>query len=462
MFSKLKAARKKGQQGIALLMVLASIALLSAMVVEFAYNSHISYSMARNNLDRLKAYYLARSGLEFAKLQVKIEKDIRQQLSKYAKYLEGVVGSEPICQLMPFSTGLLRGFVPSTAGEAEGEPGGTEEGAKEGEGEGEEAEMELGFEGIMAAAAAGDFLSFEGDFSVSCNVEDSKINVNHFRNLKPNAPIHENDKINPYEHHKRLVESLLVSPQYNKIFGKEPEKRRQLVNNIADWVDKNTLVDEQPGVQGGYEDQYYRDAPYTVKNGKFSTPGELLLVAGMNDDIFDKLAWNITIYGDDKVNVCLGDDELVKAFVIRYSNSSRELDPILPDNEELLTLVLAAVREACLTPLPKPNEVANAIREILGLPRESVAASSGRGRAGSRRRRTTGDDEESERGEEEGEAEEGPPPLKSLTEQIVTENRYYSFDLTGSSGDIILRIKAIMNTEDKDPEKWQTLFYKVQ
>ena len=69
--------RRLGESGVALLMVLGSVAILTTMVVEFAYNSHIAYTMTRNNLDRLKAYYLARSGMGFAKLQVKIEKDIR-------------------------------------------------------------------------------------------------------------------------------------------------------------------------------------------------------------------------------------------------------------------------------------------------------------------------------------------------------------------------------------------------
>jgi len=138
------------------------------------------------------------------------------------------------------------------------------------------------------------------------------------------------------------------------------------------------------------------------------------------------------------------------------------MDPIMPDNEELLTLVLAAVSEACLTPLPKPNDVANAIREILGLPREAAAAAPRTASRTRRQRRAEGAEEAEEETEGENEEEAGPPPLKTLTEQIVTENRFYSFDLTGSSGDIILRIKAIVNTEDKDPDKWQTLYYKVQ
>jgi len=443
---------RKRQEGIALLMVLSTIALLTTLVVDFGYNSHIAYTMASNNRDRLQAYYLTRSALGFARLQVKIEKDIRSQLAKYAKYLEGVVGSEPICTLMPFSTGLLRGF---TDGAAEGGlEGGAEdsgetvptEGVEEGAGGG------LQFEGIMAAAAASDFLSFEGDFSVSCYVEDSKMNLNYFRQLNPEEPIPEEEEVNDYERHKRLLESLLAGSAYNEFFEDTPEKRRELVNNIADWVDTNNLVDEQPGFQGGYEDQYYQDRSYTVKNGKMSTPGELLLIEGMSDDIYNKLYSNVTIYGDDKINVCLADDEMVKAFVVRYSNTTAEIDPILPDNDELLAEILDAVRQACLTPLPKANEVANAIRGILGLEPEAAVKETK-----SKSKTKTAKKDEDKEGDE-----EKKPVAKTLTEQIVTENRYYSFDLTGSAGDIILRVRAVLHVEDKDPEKWPLLFYKVQ
>ncbi len=439
------------------MMVLGSIVLLTAMVVEFAYNSHVTYTMAHNDLDRLKAYYLARSALGFAKLQVKIEKDIRKQLANYAKYLAGVVGSEPICKMMPFSTDLLRGVL----------GGGLmapEEGAADEAGAGDEGEEpsepsdDMSFEGIMAAAAAGDFLEFDGNFAVSCDVEDRKMNLNFFYGLAAEEPVDQETRVNSYESHKRLLESLLTGEDFEEYFEDEPEKRRKLVNNIADWVDTNTLVDESPGFQSGYEDRAYEEFGYKVKNGKFSTPGELLLVTGMTDEIYQKLSPNVTIYGDEKVNVCLADEEMVKAFVIRYSNTTEEVDPILPDNSELLDEIVAAVQQACLTPVPKALEVANAIRTVLNLPPETSSTASTSTSSSS----SSSSSQSTSQSGSAGTQTQTPTVSKKLTEQISTENRFYSFDLTGSSGDIILNIKAILHTEDKDPNKWKMLFFRVQ
>ncbi len=455
--------KNKKQAGVALMMVLSSIAMLTTLVVEFAYNSHVTSTMASNNLNRLQAHYLARSAMSFAKLQVQIEKDIRKQLKNYAKYLSGVIGSEPVCKILPFSTGLLRGGLGDIEGEAdtdqvkdelEASPEGTEDSAGEGE--------ELEFEGILQAAAAGDFLSFDGDFSVNCDVEDKKINLNYFSQLNPESEVNEDTQVNAYESHKRLVESLLAGTDYEPYFEDDPSLRRTLVNNISDWVDTNNLVDESPGFQGGYEDQKYSDLSYSVKNGKYSTVRELLMVSGMTDDIYKLLAPNVTIYGDDKINICLAEDPMIKAFVVRYSNTTPDVDPIAPDNDELLDEIIAAVRQVCLTPVPKANEVANAIREKMGLEAESatVGSNPGKGKGKTTGKKTTAKTNPND-GSQQGNIAGAQAP-KALTQQISVESRYYSFDLTGSAGDIILNIKAVLNTEDADPTKWPLLYYRVE
>ena len=163
----------KNESGVALVIVLSALVMLSTVVVEFAYNSHISFTMAANERDRLQSYYLARSALSFAKLQISLEKDLRQQFSKYSKYLQGVVSSDPFCKQMPFSTELFRGIL--GVGEEEGEE--VEEGEEGGAGS-------LAGLGIMGGIDAADFLSFQGDFSVECDDEQGKINLNYFRDVE--------------------------------------------------------------------------------------------------------------------------------------------------------------------------------------------------------------------------------------------------------------------------------------
>jgi hypothetical protein len=86
--------------------------ILTTMVVEFAYNAHVGYDLASAERDRLKSFYLARSGYNLARLELKFEKDIR---ARFASQLKGMKGSgvtaDPLCKQIPLSTGLLKGLA---------------------------------------------------------------------------------------------------------------------------------------------------------------------------------------------------------------------------------------------------------------------------------------------------------------------------------------------------------------
>jgi general secretion pathway protein K len=56
----------KNDRGVALLIVLLVTALLTALIVEFAYGTRVSLRSAVNYRDRERAYFLARSGVNFA------------------------------------------------------------------------------------------------------------------------------------------------------------------------------------------------------------------------------------------------------------------------------------------------------------------------------------------------------------------------------------------------------------
>ncbi|MDO8643949.1 MAG: hypothetical protein Q7S00_03150, partial [bacterium] len=103
------------QRGVALIMALGSIVVLTALAVEFGFNSHVAYSMAKNEQDRLQAYYMARSALQFAKMEIQLEKEVRQKFSGIMQ--QAGVSNQPLCQQVPFDTLLLRGLLPSTDAE---------------------------------------------------------------------------------------------------------------------------------------------------------------------------------------------------------------------------------------------------------------------------------------------------------------------------------------------------------
>ena len=108
----------RNERGIALLLVLSAIAILTVAVVEFTYDTRIQYRIAVNNKERLQAYYLAKSGLNLSKVVLKYSKDAESMIEK-----AGEAGMslklEPLYRMMPLSSSLLRGML---TGESDGAP----------------------------------------------------------------------------------------------------------------------------------------------------------------------------------------------------------------------------------------------------------------------------------------------------------------------------------------------------
>lgn len=96
------------------------------------------------------------------------------------------------------------------------------------------------------------------------------------------------------------------APQYvlKNLFEKEAglgaDEAGAIADCILDWVDQDDSLHKD-----GKESDYYEflSEPYPCKNGYFEAPEELLLVSGMTREIFDKVKYLITIYGNGTVNV---------------------------------------------------------------------------------------------------------------------------------------------------------------
>ena len=418
----------KNEKGVALILVLSALVMLSTVVVEFAYNAHIAFITAANERDRLQAYYLARSAMNFAKLQISLEKALRQRFSKYSKYLQGYISSEPFCKQLPFSTTLFRGLMDMAGGEEE-------------EGLPEELEEEGGAGGLMGLGVMGsinaeDLLSFEGDFSIECDDEQGRINLNYFRDVEKKADI--SGEGNAYEAHKKLLENLMAQGSFEKILENRKDDIRDIVNNIADWVDSNDRINEAPGISGGYENSVFAksDVDYKVKNGKFFTIAELLLIEGIGDDLYKALLPHVTVYGDDKLNPCLASDDMIVSFVMRYSEQDPSVPVISSDKDERVSLILEDVHEACMNPSPNVNDVAQAITSRLGT-------------------------QETQATEEKGKTTKKTTQSSSLASQLTTTNRFYRLNLVGTVGDISMRIQAILDTKGAI-SNWKLLYYRVE
>lgn len=77
---------------------------------------------------------------------------------------------------------------------------------------------------------------------------------------------------------------------------------QELAASIIDWRDGDSGLSIP---LGSAEDSYYRylSTPYEAKDSDFEVLEEVLLVKGMEEDIFERLKDYITIYGDGKINI---------------------------------------------------------------------------------------------------------------------------------------------------------------
>lgn len=434
------------QRGIALVMVLAAIAVLSMIAIEFVFDTNINYRLALNEKERLNAYYLAKSAINLMRLELKFDKAYRSMLagSAASQYMTSNLGG-PLCQQIPMSTALLRGVFLG------GGEGGAEEGAVAPEGESEEAlkikEAKEAVGTSFEEGTAKQFLEFEGDFEGDCKDEQTKFNLNVFFGQDPAQQVLSG--LNSYDSFKQLLYQFLSNDKYKELFGeRRDEEIKNAVKNIADWVDKNEEVNEAAGSTMGRELAVYagRKDETKIKNTKFLTLDELYLVEGVKDDWFTTLKDDFTIYGDNKVDVCLASDDVVSALILQYVSNNPKIPPISPTNKEKLSQLVTAVKNACVGANPSPQQIAQALDQALGVTQEATGAQT----TLPQQQPTT------------------TTPATTSSEStgfaslITTTSRFYSLKGTGRLKDTVVNIVTVVDANSTNPKSWKTLYWRVE
>lgn len=160
------------------------------------------------------------------------------------------------------------------------------------------------------------FLDFDGDFSAHVEGEDCKINLNMFSSHATGQALQEMATA-------QVVYRLLTGTEQDEQWLRDRNiDPWDLIGNIVDWVDADGSVSTG---KGGYEDDLYNrlSSPYLSKNAPFDTSEELRLVAGWQDEVYDRYADKLTIYGNQKINVNCADREVIAAML--QANSPRLL-----------------------------------------------------------------------------------------------------------------------------------------
>ena len=283
--------RAHRRSGIALLVAITTLLVLTVVVSELAYISRVRFLTAYHQRDRVQAYWVARSGVNIYTLILVADKQIGNQVKQFA----GDMGFSSLWQMIPvLNTGLMRMlFTSGGAGASDlGDIDETdmEQFAQTGQVSDEVAEASR--EGSGSLFADRNFLDFEGDFSAEVTDNESKIDVNQFSG--ETEPI-QSSPVGQYLY-------ALMSGEDNELWLRERNLDRwELIGNLRDWVDADNL---RSSGQGGYEDNLYntQTPPYLTKNAKFDTISEIRLVEGWQDEVFERFGQYLTIYANGKSN----------------------------------------------------------------------------------------------------------------------------------------------------------------
>jgi len=286
--AKRKRIKKRARErGIALVMVMGAIAILTVMLAEFQDETSAELAAATAQRDSLQAEYMARSAVNLSRLLIASEPTMRKAISPLFMLMKKTPPQLPVWE---FSDRLLGAFNDEESGKDFARTVGID--ISQGK--------NLGMPG--------------GRYELVIVDEDAKINVNL-------------GAANDIAHIRLAKEIMgLIGPlQYNQLFEQRDgsgqfNDRLSTCAAIIDWAD----VDEQrfncdtqqttSAQNSGVEDAWYQllPKPYRRKNSPFDSLEEVHMVRGVSEDFWstfiDPDPTNpkkrvLTVWGSGAVNV---------------------------------------------------------------------------------------------------------------------------------------------------------------
>lgn len=253
----LKIGSPKNNKGIALLTAISALTLMTYIAMEVTYDTQVEYVINSQHLNRIKAYYAARSGIDISLLRIKIYQTVQQKLGKNlpANGMLEQIWQFPLMWPLTLPEGLNA------------------------------------VDKDQIKDKTKDSL-LDSSFITSISDEGSKIDLSNL--------------VSPSESLREITKKQILALFENKVkadedFAKQYSGYRfeNLVNNIADWMSNKNESLNGGDKRSPYRDRGTEDFP---PNRNFRTMQEIRLVAGMTDEFFQILEKQVTIYGVRGIN----------------------------------------------------------------------------------------------------------------------------------------------------------------
>jgi len=290
---------RRSKAGVALLMTISSVMLMSILVTEIAYSAIQRATVAAQYRDEVAAELLARSGLQFHHMILIASQTIGQSPAVAAISRASGSNSPELWQAIPFiDTRFLRMVIvdaPTSVDDVEGvaDAGGlTDEQIEESRSEG-------------SSLSRRSFLDFDGDFNSTVTDEERLINVRSLTGgggRNPGTPTTLGELLQTPA--AAQLNGLFMQEQHQEWLDRNNLVREELIANLADWTDPDDIRIFRGGSEDALYDRGDRETRYFSKNAPFDTREEIRLVEGWHrDGVWERVGRHLTVNGSGKVNV---------------------------------------------------------------------------------------------------------------------------------------------------------------
>lgn len=381
---KHRAHARRSRSGIALIIVLVTVSILTSIAVDFSYNSRVNLETAAASRDALRARSLAMSAMNFSRLLLRFQRQIDGAGAAAAGGLGNLLGQLPMgdtSQLGDLAKGLgvnippqLLAGGPGALESLLGGAGGGAGGAAGGLGGGlalrlwDVVPIDSNAVTTFAAAAFPDpdseavrnrqldpkvprtgettdddatvidasFGEFSGSFGAKITDEDQKINLQRLHYSLGGGPLATLVQLN----------AMWNDQRFDFIFDEEDTNRdmvdrKDMITAFKDWIDDDEqgssidLSNMMNPFVAGYGDEngpYFRYKPrYKAKNAKFDTIDELRQVYGVDDAFMAAFGDRLTVYPDVNSKLNINTDDPLQLMINIMTAAANPNDPAIAD-----------------------------------------------------------------------------------------------------------------------------------
>ncbi len=282
-----------GERGAALLVVMVSVAVLTALAVNLAYDARVSLQIAANARDDLKATALAKSGVAFSRLVLQFQQDMDDSIPTLPPNVPALPRPQ-LWRIVPVGSALAEGLFGASGGAGSGVAAAAHEG------------------GAAVGPPANGFMAQLDDEGRKVNVQLDAFGVGGLLAAQVQS-----------------IWQLICDSRWDDLFDREDANgqrvsRTDLLVYLRDWVDEDevssalaasfpgggcVMIAPQNPFEAGFGDENFPydrgEDRYRAKNARMDSLDELYLVAGVGDLFVAAFGDSMTVYlpRDTKRNI---------------------------------------------------------------------------------------------------------------------------------------------------------------